>query len=147
MVDSVEWREMIPNRDPWLWIDDVVELSDSRISAQKHLSPDLPIFAGHYPGFPLLPGVVLCEACLEASAILIANLGVSTSGRVPVATGMNNVRFRRMVRPGDRLDIEVKLSERIRDAFFLRGNVRVDGLVCASLDFVTTAVPPPDSEE
>ncbi len=147
MVDSAEWREMIPNRDPWLWIDDVVEMTDSTISAQKFLAPELPIFKGHYPDFPLLPGVVLCEACLEASAILIANLGVSIDGRIPVATGMNNVRFRKMVRPGDRLDIEVKLSDRVQDAFFLRGTVRVDGRVCASLDFVTTAVPSPVSEE
>ena len=147
MGDSIEWRGLIPNREPWLWIDDVVGLTDSTINAQKHLPPDLPIFEGHYPGFPLLPGVVLCEACLEASAILIANLGVSTTGKVPVATGMNNVRFRRMVRPGDSLDIEVKLSDRIQDAFFLRGTVRVDGLVCASLDFVTTAASPPVSDE
>jgi len=147
VVDSAEWREMIPNRDPWLWIDDVVEMTDSTISAQKFLAPELPIFKGHYPDFPLLPGVVLCEACLEASAILIANLGVSIDGRIPVATGMNNVRFRKMVRPGDRLDIEVKLSDRVQDAFFLRGTVRVDGRVCASLDFVTTAVPSPVSEE
>ena len=147
MVDSAEWREMIPNRDPWLWIDDVVEMTDSTISAQKFLAPELPIFKGHYPDFPLLPGVVLCEACLEASAILIANLGVSIDGRIPVATGMNNVRFRKMVRPGDRLDIQVKLSDRVQDAFFLRGTVRVDGRVCASLDFVTTAVPSPVSEE
>jgi len=147
VVDSAEWREMIPNRDPWLWIDDVVEMTDSTINAQKFLAPELPIFKGHYPDFPLLPGVVLCEACLEASAILIANLGVSIDGRIPVATGMNNVRFRKMVRPGDRLDIEVKLSDRVQDAFFLRGTVRVDGRVCASLDFVTTAVPSPVSEE
>jgi 3-hydroxymyristoyl/3-hydroxydecanoyl-(acyl carrier protein) dehydratase len=52
-----------------------------------------------------------------------------------------------MVRPGDRLDIQVKLSDRVQDAFFLRGTVRVDGRVCASLDFVTTAVPSPVSEE
>ena len=147
MVNCVEWREMIPNQDPWLWIDDVVELTDSTITAWKDLSPELRIFDGHYPGFPLLPGVILCEACLEASAILIASQGVSVSGRVPVATGMNNVRFRRMVRPGDRLDIEVKLNDRVQDAFFLRGKVCVAGLVCASLDFVTTAVPPPKLDD
>ena len=114
-----DWQGLIPNRDPWLWIDEVLELTDTTIHARKHLSESLPVFQGHYPGFPLLPGVILCEACLEASAILIADLGVSTEGRVPVATRMNNVKFRRMVRPGETIGIQVSLRDRLQDVFYL----------------------------
>ena len=137
-----DWQGLIPNRDPWLWIDEVLELTDTTIHARKHLSESLPVFQGHYPGFPLLPGVILCEACLEASAILIADLGVSTEGRVPVATRMNNVKFRRMVRPGETIGVQVKLRDRLQDVFYLSGRVEVAGDVAATLDFVTSAVPP-----
>ena len=140
-----DWQGLIPNRDPWLWIDEVLELTDTTIHARKHLSESLPVFQGHYPGFPLLPGVILCEACLEASAILIADLGVSTEGRVPVATRMNNVKFRRMVRPGETIGIQVSLRDRLQDVFYLSGRVEVAGDVAATLDFVTTAVPPPEA--
>ena len=139
-----DWQGLIPNRDPWLWIDEVLELTDTTIHARQHLSTSLPVFGGHYPGFPLLPGVILCEACLEASAILIADLGVSTEGRVPVATRMNNVKFRRMVRPGETIGIQVSLRDRLQDVFYLSGRVEVAGDVAATLDFVTTAVPPPE---
>ena len=139
------WQGLIPNRDPWLWIDEVLELTDTTIHARKHLSTSLPVVQGHYPGFPLLPGVILCEACLEASAILIADLGVSTEGRVPVATRMNNVKFRRMVRPGETIGIQVSLRDRLQDVFYLSGRVEVAGDVAATLDFVTTAVPPPEA--
>ena len=138
-MTSDDWQGLIPNRDPWLWIDEVLELTDTTIHARKHLTASLPVFQGHYPGFPLLPGVILCEACLEASAILIADLGVSTEGRVPVATRMNNVKFRRMVRPGETIGLQ--------DVFYLSGRVEVDGDVAATLDFVTTAVPPPESHD
>ena len=140
-----DWQGLIPNRDPWLWIDEVLELTDTTIHARTHLSESLPVFQGHYPGFPLLPGVILCEACLEASAILIADLGVSTEGRVPVATRMNNVKFRRMVRPGETIGIQVSLRDRLQDVFYLSGRVEVAGDVAATLDFVTTAVPPPET--
>ena len=140
-----DWQGLIPNRDPWLWIDEVLELTDTTIHARKHLSESLPVFQGHYPGFPLLPGVILCEACLEASAILIADLGVSTEGRVPVATRMNNVKFRRMVRPGETIGVQVSLRDRLQDVFYLSGRVEVAGDVAATLDFVTTAVPPPEA--
>ena len=144
-MTSDDWQGLIPNRDPWLWIDEVLELTDTTIHARKHLTASLPVFQGHYPGFPLLPGVILCEACLEASAILIADLGVSTEGRVPVATRLNNVKFRRMVRPGETIGVQVKLRDRLQDVFYLSGRVEVAGDVAATLDFVTTAVPPPEA--
>ena len=146
-MTSDDWQGLIPNRDPWLWIDEVLELTDTTIHARKHLTASLPVFQGHYPGFPLLPGVILCEACLEASAILIADLGVSTEGRVPVATRMNNVKFRRMVRPGETIGVRVSLRDRLQDVFYLSGRVEVDGDVAATLDFVTTAVRPPESHD
>ena len=140
-----DWEQLIPNRNPWLWVDDVLHISQTEIQTRKFLAPDLPMFQGHYPEFPLLPGVIQCEACLESSAILIAHLGVTTEGSIPVAARMNNVKFRRMVRPGETLEIKVELVDRIQSAFYLRGKVQVDGETSCQLDFVTTAAPHPDA--
>src|SRR5258705_6559556 len=67
---------LIPHRDPFLWIDEVVAESENRIVARKLISPDLDVFRGHYPGQPVLPGVLLCEAAMQAWAVLIGRHGL-----------------------------------------------------------------------
>ncbi|MBI3863201.1 MAG: beta-hydroxyacyl-ACP dehydratase [Planctomycetia bacterium] len=143
MLTREEICRLIPHRDPFLWIDDVVEESESRLVARKLVPADLDVFRGHYPGQPVLPGVLLCEAALQAGAVLIARQASETAGggRVPVATRINNVKFRQMVRPGDVLLIEVELTERLADAFFLAAKIRVAGKVAAQLDFACTLAP------
>lgn len=136
--------ELIPHRDPFLWVDEVVEVSDTRIHARKFIDPGLDVFRGHYPGQPVLPGVILCEAAMQAGAILIARLpeGAIPAGHVPVATRINNVKFRKLVRPGDTLEIEVELTERLAQAFFMTARVKVGGKSAAQLDFACTTAPP-----
>ena len=80
-------QQLIPHRDPFLWLDEIIELTESRIHARKTLSPDLPVFAGHYPNIPVFPGVLQLEAAMQAGAILIAKTTVMEPGKVPVATG------------------------------------------------------------
>ena len=143
MLTKDEICRLIPHRDPFLWIDEVFEESGSRLVARKFVDPDLDVFRGHYPGQPVLPGVLLCEAAMQAGAVLIARLGMSaqpdsasaTPGHVPVATRMNNVKFRQMVRPGDTLEIEVTLTERVSNAFFLSARIQVAGKTAAQLEF------------
>jgi 3-hydroxyacyl-[acyl-carrier-protein] dehydratase len=131
---------LIPHREPFLWIDEVVTESAQRLMARKLIPSDLDVFRGHYPGRPVLPGVLLCEAAMQAGAILIARQEGDSlaAGRVPVATRINNVKFRRMVQPGDCLEIEVELVERIGDAFFLKARIRVAGQSAAQLEFACT---------
>jgi 3-hydroxyacyl-[acyl-carrier-protein] dehydratase len=137
---------LIPHRDPFLWIDEVVDESASRLVARKLIPADLDLFRGHYPGRPVLPGVLLCEAAMQAGAVLIARQGLAAgeeklfqpAGRVPVATRINNVKFRQMVRPGDVLEIEVELTERLADAFFLSARIKVAGKIAAQLEFACT---------
>ena len=132
-------QQAIPHRDPFLWLDEIVELSDSKIRAKKFLAPDLPVFTGHYPHFPVFPGVLQVEAALQAGAVLIAKSATVAAGQVPVATRLNNVQFRRMCRPGETLDIEVELTERMSNAFFLTGKVSVNGQVSVRLEFACAA--------
>lgn len=134
---------LIPHREPFLWIDEVLELDAKRVVARKRVDPQLDVFRGHYPGKPILPGVMLCEAAMQAGALLIAHHpeGAIAPGFVPVATRINNVKFKQMVRPGDELEIEVEFTERLAQAFYMSARVKVGGKLAASLDFACTAAP------
>lgn len=132
----------IPHRDPFLLVDAILEQSDKKIVCEKTFQPTDWFFAGHYPNFPLVPGVLLCEAAMQCGAILLSRLLVTEvplAGRVPVATRMNDVRFKRMVRPGEKLTLEVELTERLADAFFLKAKVTVAGQTAVRFDFACTA--------
>ena len=93
--------DAIPHREPFLLVDEIVERTDGRIVGRKTFTGQEDFFAGHYPGYPLVPGVLLCEAAMQCGAILLSRHFAATAGKVPVATRMNDVRFKRMVRPGE----------------------------------------------
>ena len=141
LVNTEEIKACIPHRDPFLWLDSVTEISETLIVARKFLSPELPVFQGHYPSFPIFPGVLQCEACFQAGAVLISRLMSAGSNDVPVVTRVNNVQFRKMIRPGDTVELIVELTERLANAFYLKGKVSVEGKVTARLEFVCTAAP------
>lgn len=128
----------IPHRPPMLLVDEVAEQTGERIVCRKTFREDEFFFQGHYPGYPLVPGVILCESAMQAGAILLAEMLQQQGGGVPVATRMNDVKFKRMVRPGDTIEMEVVLKERLADAFFLQAQVTVGGKLAARLDFACT---------
>jgi len=149
----------IPHREPFLMVDEIVEWTESRIECTKVFTGNEDFFAGHYPGYPLVPGVLLCEAGMQAGAILLSRhlAGAEETDearrdssfarpaggtrKVPVATRMNDVRFKRMVRPGETLRMEVELVERLAGAFFLKAKVSVDGKVAVRFEFACAAAP------
>jgi len=139
VLDRSAIEALIPHREPFLWLDEVLELSETLVRARKRVAEDLEIFRGHYPDFPVLPGVLLCEAVFQAGAVLIASGGDIPEGHVPVVTRQHETRFRRMVRPGEVLDIEARLDETLGGAWFFSGTVRVDGQVAVRLQFACTA--------
>jgi 3-hydroxyacyl-[acyl-carrier-protein] dehydratase len=130
----------IPHRDPFLLVDEVLERTDSRIVGVKTFSGKEWFFSGHFPGFPLVPGVLLCEAAMQCGAILLSGqLTEDGAGKVPVVTRMNDIRFKRMVRPGDKIVMEIDLTERLADVLLLKAKVTVDGKVAARFEFACTA--------
>jgi 3-hydroxyacyl-[acyl-carrier-protein] dehydratase len=141
MLNSDEIQQIIPHRAPFLWVDEVVEQTDHTIHARKYLDPKLDVFVGHYPDFPVLPGVLQCEAAFQTGALLIAHLATVAGGELPVVTRLNNVKFRRMVRPGETLDIHVEFVERLSAAYFLKSRTQVDGQTSCSLEFACTLTP------
>ena len=124
----------IPHRGPMLLVDEIVLQEEQRIVCRKTFRPDEYFFQGHYPDYPLVPGVILCEATMQAGAILLSRFIQGEAG-VPVATRMNEVKFKRMVRPGETIEMEVKLTERVGDAFFLVGKTTCDGKVAVRFEF------------
>ncbi|MFO0974992.1 MAG: 3-hydroxyacyl-ACP dehydratase FabZ family protein [Planctomycetaceae bacterium] len=138
-MNTDEIKQCIPHRDPFLWLDEVTEISNKHIVARKLLAPNLPVFQGHYPNFPVFPGVLQCEACFQAGAVLISRLVPTGTDQVPVVTRLNNVQFRRMIRPGETIEVTAELTEQVSNAFYLKGKVTVDGKVTARLEFVCTA--------
>ena len=146
-----EIMQLIPHRPPFLWLDQIVSRSDTAILARTHLPANLELFAGHYPAFPVLPGVIQCEMAFQASAVLIATLRRDTAadsvtaadkaanaGRVPVVARVNNTKFRRMVRPGETVDISVTLTDRLKETYYFTGSVSVGGETAARLEFAAT---------
>lgn len=136
---------LIPHREPFLLLDEIVESSPERIVCRKEFRGDEWFYRGHYPDFPLTPGVLLCEAVMQAGAALLSSyhLGDAPDGKVPVATRADKVQFKRMVRPGDTVTIEVELKEQLATAFFLSGKVLLEGKVAVRLDFGCTLTAPP----
>jgi len=134
-VNRDEIERLIPHREPFLWIDEVVECTAESIHARKRVPVDLDVFRGHFPAQPVLPGVLLCEAALQAGAILIAHNTPLEQGQVPVVTRLNNTKFRRIVRPGDVLDIHARLSDQLANAFFLEAHIEVDSRTAVRLEF------------
>jgi len=133
-------EEAIPHRGPMLLVDEIVEQSDNNIHCRKTFREDEYFFQGHYPDYPLVPGVILCEATMQAGAIMLSRF-VEDGGGVPVATRMNDVKFKKMIRPGDTVDMQVELVERVADAFFMKGKVTCEGKLAMRFDFACTLAP------
>ncbi len=93
------------------------------------------------PGYPLVPGVILCESCLQSGAILLSRF-TPKEGAVPVATRIDGAKFKQMVRPGDTIEMEVTLKEVVSTAYFLTAKVTVAGKLAARLDFACTVTAP-----
>ena len=122
-----EIEAIIPHRDPFLLIDEVVELEPgARVCARFTVRGDEWFLRGHFPGEPIMPGVLMVEALAQAGAVGVLS-HPDVSGRVPRFAGIDGVRFRRVVRPGDVLDFEL-VVDRLRSTFGRgTGSVRCNG--------------------
>lgn len=141
--DKQEILELIPHRDPFLWVDSIVDFSQEHITTTKIIPETLDILKGHYPGNPIVPGVILCEAVFQSGALYIAKIMKnqrSLSAQVPVLSRISNGRFKRQVVPGDLISIRVELKEKIASAWFLKGVVRIDGKIAVQVEFSCTLI-------
>ena len=152
-MDHPTVASVLPHRYPFLLVDRVVEISaGKRIVALKNVTINEPFFVGHFPDHPLMPGVLICEAIVQAGGILArSSVDPSAAAAVPpqsphrlaMLTGLDRVRFRRQVVPGDQLLMEVEILRRRGTFWKMQGTARVDDQVAAELEFTVVDV---DSE-
>ena len=131
-----EVKAAIPHREPFLFVDEIVEYEGNRILCKKTFHEDDYFFAGHYPGFPVVPGVLQCEAAMQAGAILLTRIfkDEDIGNRLPVVAKMGEVRFKQMVRPGETLFLEVTFKSKMAGIYLLHAKVTVGGKTSTQFD-------------
>ena len=139
MMDVQEIRQYLPHRYPFLLVDRVVELEEGKsIKGFKNISINEEVFNGHFPEVPIFPGVMIVEALAQVSGIL----GFKTLGQKPedgylyLFAGIDNVRFKRQVVPGDCLQLESEVVSERRGIWKFAGKATVDGNLAASADIL-----------
>lgn len=140
-------EQKIPHRKPMLLLDEIVSQEEAKIVCRKTFSDDDFFVQGHFPDYPLVPGVIQCECCLQAGAILLAQLSGAGEGSIPVATRMDSVKFKRMVRPGDTVEVHVTLDDQVSNAYYLTGKMMLDGKLTTRLNFAVSVTNTGGSEE
>ncbi len=134
----------IPHRPPFLFIDKIVEITETGAVCERTIHADEDFFQGHYPGNPIMPGVLLCESTFQAAAIYLVDrmrkAGESIEKKTPILSRILEAKFKRQVKPGDVIRIEVTFKETIKGFHFLRGVVRKDGKPALAIEFVLAVI-------
>ena len=139
MYDSREIQAIIPHRYPFLLVDRVLEIvPGDKIVAVKCVSGNEPFFAGHFPGDPIMPGVLIIEALAQAGAVLLYN--EREKAGLFMLAGVDKARFRRPVVPGDQLMLEVELKRARGTMGRARGRATVDEQIVAECDIIFALV-------
>lgn len=140
MHDIKQILAALPHRYPFLLVDRVVELvQGERIHAVKCVTINEPFFPGHFPGEPVMPGVLQLEALAQAGALLAEGVTPFDAGRrIIYLLGFDEVRFRRVVTPGDKLDLHVRVVKRKGPVWKLSAEAKVDGEVSAEAQILAT---------
>ncbi len=133
-----EILKAIPHRPPFLFVDKIIEITDTKIKATRKVNPQEEYFKGHYPGNPIMPGVLVCEAIFQSGAILLSRIIGQIDDGIPVLVRINNARLKIMVKPGDTLELEAEVVEKVSSAYFLKGKASVDGRTAATVEFAVT---------
>lgn len=132
-----EVEQLIPHRPPFLFVDEIVSRTDTSLVARRTWRADEDFYRGHYPGAPITPGVLLCEAVFQTGALLLAGK-FSAEGQpsgVPLLAKVDNVRFRTPVYPGDTIVIEVKINEVAGGFYLMSGAMKCADKRVLNVDF------------
>lgn len=141
-IDVTAIQKVLPHRYPFLLVDRVIELEpNKRVLAYKNVTCNEAFFNGHFPGHPVMPGVLVIEALAQAGGLLTQfSNNTGCDGKLFYLVKVDNARFSRMVVPGDRLELDVTLKRTIRNMALYVGTARVDGQEAASAEILCAEV-------
>ena len=134
-------KDLIPQRDPFLFVNKVVEKDSDSITTSYKVTGEEDFFKGHFPGNPIMPGVILQEAAFQSGALLMSFLSEGDEEGLGVVSRVQDVKFKNFVKPGDLLEMEVTLDEQMANAFYMSGKTRVAGKIVMAIKFTGTLVP------
>lgn len=131
MLDIQRIRELLPHRFPMLMVDRVLEIEDEKATGIKNVSANEPFFQGHFPEYPIMPGVLIAEALAQMGAILVMSKLENPEDKLVLFASIESCKFRRPVTPGDQLRLEVEFIVNKRSVAKMKGVASVDGKVVA----------------
>ncbi len=135
-LEIEEIMNLLPHRYPFLLVDRIVECDDEKhIVGIKNVTVNEPFFQGHFPGLPVMPGVLQLEAMAQTAGILLNRIAGNPDG-VPFFMGIDGARFRKVVKPGDQLRIEIDITKLRSKLARFKGTVRVDGKVASEAEMM-----------
>jgi 3-hydroxyacyl-[acyl-carrier-protein] dehydratase len=131
----------IPQREPFLFIEKIVDRTENSITTSKLLTGNEDFFKGHFPGSPVFPGVLMCEAVFQTGALLMALKGQSANdSKKALVTRIQGAKFKNMAKPGDELMITVDFVEMLANAAFMKGKITADKKTIMSIEFAATII-------
>jgi beta-hydroxyacyl-ACP dehydratase FabZ len=131
-IDAI--RGILPHRYPFLLVDSILELEEDRIVGIKNVTNNEPWSMGHFPDFPVMPGVLIVEAMAQVAGVLVLKSMPDRSKKLVLLASIDSAKFRRPVRPGDQLRIEMKIGRRKASVAKMFGTATVDGNVVAEVE-------------
>jgi beta-hydroxyacyl-ACP dehydratase FabZ len=133
-IDAI--REILPHRYPFLLVDRIEELESERVVGIKNVTVNEPFFAGHFPDYPVMPGVLIIEAMAQVAGVLVLSGIPDRKSKLVLLAGVDGAKFRKPVRPGDQLRMEMKILRSRASMAKVSGTATVDGAIVAEAEML-----------
>jgi 3-hydroxyacyl-[acyl-carrier-protein] dehydratase len=134
ILDVNEIRRILPHRYPMLLVDRIVELEPERIVGIKNVTGNEPFFSGHFPDFPVMPGVLIVEAMAQTAGVLVLKSIEDRASKLVLLVSIEYAKFRKPVVPGDQLRMELQMLKRKASVAKMSGKATVDGVLVAEAE-------------